>query len=426
MAYWPRWRGPLGTGEAPEGNPPITWSEKRNIRWKSAIPGGGSGSPIVWGDRIYLLSAVKTDRPVNKEADSGAEQQAPPSEEGSGRRRRGGESPTHVHQFTVIAVDRANGSIVWREVAREEVPHEGTHPTGSFAAASPVTDGEVLIASFGSRGIHAYDLEGKQLWEVDLGDMRTRNAFGEGSSPALHQDSVIVNWDHEGEDFIVALDKKTGKERWLSSREEATTWATPLVVEHMGKTQVIVNGTTVRAYDFGTGKELWSVGGMTSNPIPTPIFAEGLLFVATGFRGHALKVISLEKATGDLGDTEAVIWTLDCDTPYVPSPLLHQGVLYLLKSNDGMLSAFDAATGERLYGPERLPAVSSVYASPVAVKGRIYLAGRDGATVVIKHGSKPEVLATNELEDGFDASPAIAGDELYLRGREHLYCIAEE
>jgi outer membrane protein assembly factor BamB len=289
-----------------------------------------------------------------------------------------------------------------------------------------VTDGEHLYVSFGSRGLYCYDLAGNLKWEKDLGDMQTRNAFGEGSSPALHRDTIVVNWDHEGEDFIVALDSRTGKERWRQSRDEPTTWSTPLIVEHDGKREVVVSATnSVRSYDLATGEQLWECSGMTGNVVPTPVSDFGKLYAISGFRGAALLAIQLGKR-GTLTGTDAIAWQHRKATPYVPSPLLSGERLYFFSGNQGVLSCFNAKTGKPLFEAERVSDLpGGVYASPVAAAGRVYLLGRDGKAVVIKDSDTFEVVATSELDDRFDASPAVAGNQLFLRGHQFLYCIAE-
>lgn len=417
--YWHQWRGPQASGVAPHGDPPTEWSENKNIRWKTAIPGQGHATPIVWGDTVFVTSAVETNKQI----------ELAPIEEPRRRRGRRGRSavPSSVHQFVIFAINRSDGSVRWQQTAREEVPHEGTHQTGSWAANSPITDGEHVYAYFGSRGLYCYDMQGNLQWEKDLGDMSTRRSFGEGSSPALYGDVIVVNWDHEGDSFIVALDKRTGEELWKVDRDESTSWATPIVVEHNGPPQVIVNATNrTRGYDLATGKVLWECGGMTANTIPSPVTANGIVYVTSGFRGNALQAIRLADAKGDITGAAAIVWDYDRDTPYVPSPLLYGDMLYFLKHNRGMLSAFNASTGEAYYGPERLEGISDVYASPVGAGDRIYISDRDGVTLVIKHGSTLEVLAENILDDGFNASPAIVGKEIFLRGNKSLYCIASD
>ena len=413
---WPQWRGPTATGSATSGEPPLHWNEDTNIRWKIPIPGEGSASPIVWGDRVFVLTAVST-------GESGGA--------GGGffarlrRRVMGGVSPDEVHRYSVLALARNNGRVLWERVATEEAPHQGRHRTGTWASPSGVVDDEQVCGFFGSRGLYCYDLDGRLLWERDFGDLEIRLGFGEGASPALHGDTIVLNWDHQGQSFITALDKRTGDERWRVDRDEITSWATPLIVEHDGAVQVVTSATNrVRSYDLDTGRLVWESEGVTLNAIPSPVAGEGLVFVTGGYRGSRLMAVRLDQASGDITGTSAVAWRLDRDTPYVPSPLLHDGILYLVKSNSGILTALDARTGRHLYGPQRLPDVREVYASPVGVGDRVYIPGRDGTTLVVRAGATFEVLGRNVLDDGFDASPALVGNEIYLRGHTHLYCIA--
>ena len=401
---WPTWRGPQNTGVSPAAKPPVEWSESKNVRWKVEIPGRGSASPIVWQDRVYVLTAVPAG------ADLASSHAA-----SKGKNR-----------YVVIALDRKTGKTAWERTAREEEPHEGTHNQfGTYASSSAVTDGEVLIASFESRGIYAYDLAGKKLWEVDLGDKRMRNEFGEGTTPALHKDKVVVVWDHQGESFIVALDKKTGKELWRTNRDEIDSWATPLVVEVNGGAQVITSGMKrVRSYDLETGKVVWEMAGLTMNPIPSPVYADGIVYLMSGFRGNSLKAVRVADAKGDITDSPAVVWTFDRDTPYVPSPLLYGGLLYFLKGNTGVLSVFDAKTGKPHSQLQRIEATPNVFASPVGADGKVIILGQDGSAAVLKHGPTYEVIATNKLDDRFDASPALVDGEIYLRGYRYLYCVA--
>lgn len=416
--HWPQWRGPRMTGVAPLGNPPTEWSETKNVRWKAEIPGKGSASPIIWGDRIFVLTAIPTGKRVEPPAS------APEQEQRRGPR---GIQPTEVHQFAVLAVNRRDGKILWQRIVREELPHEGTHPTGTWASNSAVTDGQHVFAFFGSRGLYALDMNGNVKWEKDFGDLTIRLGFGEGASPAIHGDRIIVNWDHEGQSFIAALDKKTGKELWRTNREEMTSWSTPLVVEHNGKAQVVTSATgRVRSYDLATGALLWEGPGVTLNAIPSPVAADGMVYVTSGFRGNILQAIRLEAAQGDISGSDAIVWRYERDTPYVPSPLLYGDKLYILKTNSAIVSCFEARSGKLLYGPQRLEGMTDVYASPVGAGERVYIFGRDGVGTVLAHAAEFKVLATNTLEDGFDASPAIVGGEMYLRGRKFLYRISAD
>jgi outer membrane protein assembly factor BamB len=408
--FWGQWRGPYGSGVSATANPPIEWSETKNIKWKTEIPGRGTGSPVVWGDRVYLLTAVPAG--VTGEA---------------AHESRGGVQPRLSHRFVVLAIDRRDGKIVWQRTAREAVPHMGTHPdNGTWASASAVTDGEYLIANFESQGLYAYDISGNPLWGKDFGDKKIRNEFGEGTTPVLHGRYVVLVWDELGQSFIVALDKQTGEELWRVNRDEVDSWATPLLVEHEGRMQVVVNGMNrVRSYDLETGRIVWESDGTTMNAIPSPVAEDGTVIVTAGFRGNDLKAIRLAGARGDITGTGAITWSLSRDTPYVPSPLVYDGTLYLLKSNNGILSVYDHKTGKPHYTLRRLEAVPNVFSSPVAAAGRVYFPGREGATLVLRHGQVYEVLATNHLDDGFDASPALVDNEIYLRGYKYLYCIAE-
>ncbi len=444
---WGQWRGPMQNGTSPAGDPPVEWSESKNVKWKFQIPGAGSASPIVWDNLVFVQSAI----PVAKKPEAKLEvapqfaglQQQPPPGGGQaapqGDRRRpggggpgggrggsgGGQPPTTPHQFTMIAVDRATGKTAWQKTLREEIPHEGHHQSdGTFASSSPICDGDSVFAYFGSRGLYALDMKGSVRWQKDLGKAKIKMSFGEGSSPALFGNVLVVNWDHEGDDFIAAFDKRTGQELWKQPRDESTSWSTPLVVQSGGSTQVVVNASAkVRSYDLTTGKELWSVGPLTANAIPSAVAGNGMIYCMSGFRGAALFAVKPGK-TGDLAGSDAIAWTYNKDTPYVPSPLLYDDRLFFFKGNDAMLTVLNAKNGKAIIEAERLEGVRQVYASPVGAASRIYVVGRDGSALVLKKSDKVEVLATNKLNDRFDASPAIVGRELFLRGKQYLYCVA--
>jgi outer membrane protein assembly factor BamB len=408
--YWPQWRGPYATGVSRTADPPVEWSETKNIRWKVEIPGRGSGTPVIWGDKVFVLSAV----PVGAQA---ADAHAP----------LGGSRTRVPHKFVIMALDRKTGKVIWERTSREVAPHEGSHPQwGTYASSSAFTDGQHVYAFYDSFGLYAYDMDGKLLWEKDLGDKRMRSEFGEGQTPVLYGNRIVVQWDHQGPSFIAALDKLTGNEIWRTERQEIDSWGTPLVVEVGGRAQVIAAAMNkVRSYDLETGKVVWEGPGLTMNPIPSSVYGDGMVFAVSGFRGNKLHAIELAEAKGDITGTGAIKWTLNQDTPYVPSPLLYDGVIYLLKSNSGILSAYDAKTGKPHYQLQRLEGVPNVFASPVGAKGRVYFPGQEGTTLVIKHGPAFEVLAKNALDDGFNASPALVDGELYLRGFKNLYSIGK-
>jgi len=413
---WMHWRGPNGCGVAPNSQPPTEWSADKNVKWKVALSGEGLSTPIVWENRVYIQAAIAADGGDSAENDDD-------SDRGRGRRRGRQPKPTTPHKFTLMAFDRDTGKTVWERTLREVVPHEGSHRDGSLAPASPVTDGEHIFAYFGSRGLYCLTMDGKPVWDKDLGDMQTRNGFGEGASPALHGDTLVVNWDHEGDSFIVAFDKSTGKEKWRKARDEPTSWSTPLIIEDASKALVVVSASNrVRAYDIANGDVVWECGGLGLNGAPTPAEKNGILYVMSGYREPALLAIRYGGATGDLTGTDRVVWTLDGGTPYVPSPLVYGDWIYTLQKNSNILSCFNAADGEKHY-TERLDDISGVYSSIVGAGDRVYVVGRNGVTYVLRNGPKFETLSVNRLDDEFSASPAIVGNQIFLRGMKNLYCI---
>ena len=410
-SHWPTWRGPLGTGEAPGADPPTSFGEDSNLRWKTALPGHGKSTPIVHGDRIYLLASVP-----------GREATAEELAERTVHEGLLTEVPDRWYRFLALALDRADGAILWERVVTERLPVTGVHETNGYASFSPVTDGERLYLSLGSYGVHALELDGGEtVWTYELGPQVTRKGWGEAGSPALAGDSLVVVADQEGPSRIHVLDKHTGELRWASDRDEPSTWTTPVIVEAAGATQVVVNGTTaVRSYDLASGEVLWHCDGQTVNAIPTPVTDGEVVVCASGYRGSACLALALD-ARGDLREREGAIrWSHSDGTPYVPSPLLVDGRLYMLAGNSGRLSCLDVATGELLLDRHRLD-LSNAYASPIAAGGRIYVVARDGTTLVLRHGEALEVLATNTLDEPIDASPVAVGPTLYLRSRTSLY-----
>jgi len=440
LRYWAQWRGPLSTGVAPHGNPPVKWDENTNIKWKVKVPGDSTGTPIIWGEQIFLATAIKTDREGEPEPLPELKKETP-TEDGKksapvSRGFRTSPPPKSVYEFVVLCLDRNTGKTVWQAKATEAVPHEGHHPDGSYASASPSTDGRRLYVSFGSRGLFCYSLDGKQLWHRDLGKMLIFNTFGEGSSPVVRGNDVIVNWDHQGDSFLVCLNAETGETRWKADRDENSTWATPLLVDFGGRTQVIVHGSTrVRSYDLATGELIWACGGQGPSAIPTPVTDGRTVFAMTGFITNAIYAIPLGSSGDITNQDDKIVWkTRKVGSPYVPSPLLDHDLLYFTASNKGILSVFTASSGEPIVDRQRLEGIANIYASPVAANGHIYFTSREGNTDVIELGKfsddggkkQVEVIATNKLDDRFDASAAIVGDEIFLRGREHLYCISAD
>jgi outer membrane protein assembly factor BamB len=396
---WSHWRGPDGNSVAPNASPPVAWSSTKNVKWKVAIPGSGSGSPVVYQDRVFVVSGVPTGK-------------------------RAGRLPEL--EFVTFCFDRGTGKLIWKQTATVATPHQPTHETNGFASASPCTDGTMVYSHFGSRGLYAYTMDGELVWKRDdFGNMTTRNDFGEGSSPVIAGDKIIVPWDHEASSFLYALDKTTGQTIWKTPRDEPTCWATPLVIPTSAGPQVVMNGQTkARAYDLETGKELWSCGGQTQRPVATPVYRDGIVYVGSGFRGSFLAAFRPD-GRGDVEGTDAVVWSVDRDTPDIASLLLSDDRLYFFKAKTGLLSCLNADTGQPYFQTVRLPNISTTYASPVAAGGHVYLTGRSGTTVVIDDAAEFKVVSVNSVGEGVDATPAIADDEIFIRGEQHLFCIAE-
>ena len=414
---WSQWRGPQNSGVSHSAAPPLTWSETENIKWKVPIDGNGTSTPIVWEDKVFVLTAIKTDE---KDSSIPDPKDQPKTNFFDIKR------PNAVHEFAVICLDRNTGKELWRDVATKKIPHEGAHNDNDFASASPTTDGKSLFCWFGSAGLFCYDLKGTKLWQRDLGEAKVGSSLGEGSSPVLYDGKLVIVRDHGGQSRIEVLDTSTGKTVWRKDRKEGNAWATPLIVEHSGRTQVITNASNyIRSYDLETGDVIWQCSGLTGNCTPCPQVDGDYVICMSGYKGYSAMAIPLTE-TGDISNSEKIRWSLSKGTPYVPSSVLYDGLLYFNQSNQAILRCVDSKSGEVLFGPQRITGISNIYASPVAANGRIYIVGRGGRTVVLRHSRDYEPIATNELNERFDASPAIAGQQIFLRGTNHLYCIADD
>jgi outer membrane protein assembly factor BamB len=418
-AHWPHWRGPTADGVA-RGALPTAWSDTENVRWKTEIPGRGMSTPIVLGERLFLTTAVPTDPDPDA-----APAPEPAAEEGG----RGGSDDARGPEeqgFEVHCLDRATGASRWKVVARVATPHEGFHKSyGSWASASPITDGERLYVSFGTWGVYAYDLDGKLLWSFDPGvELEMRNAFGEGHAPVLAGDALVHVFDHEGASFALALDKRTGKELWRVERDEPSAWATPLVTRFGDALEVVTSSVKkTRSYDAATGKLLWEGAGAGLNAIPTVLRHEDTVLVMSGFR--EAKILALTPTAADEDGSVPVAWTSTKGCGYTASPVLHDGLYYTV-TDRGLISCFDASTGEAHYLEERLPRGSALKSSPIAAGEFLYVPTEAGEVHLVKLGTKYEVAATNVLTDQvFVASPAAADGDLYLRSLTHLVCIGE-
>ena len=400
---WCGWRGPRGDGTAP-GSPPIEWSEQKNVRWRADLPGAGLSSPIIWGEQVFVTTAVPTGK---KRAGVVSEFFRQPYE-------------LEEQECLVLAFARGDGKELWRKRVAQAFPHEPTHPTNTYATPTPATDGERVYCSFGSFGLYALTPAGELVWQVDLGDL-SNHGHGEGSSPIVYDGSVIVLWAHWGESFLIALDGASGRERWRTPLPQGNNCSTPLVVHVEGEDQLVIAGSQTFGCDPKTGRVLWAFGeeGGGNTSMASPVAIGELVLVPAVDRGDMLALVAMPG-----GEPAEMLWSRR-SSDNIPSLLAWQQKVIFLKGDSGQLTVIDCVSGEADYGPERLQGVSEAWASPVVAGGRLYVAGRDGRVEVLALTPEVRSLAVNELEDGFDASPAVAGNELYLRGKSHLFCLAE-
>jgi outer membrane protein assembly factor BamB len=411
---WHQWRGPDATGVSRTADPPVEWSEDKNVKWKVAIDGRGTSTPIIWNDKVFLLTAI----------DTGVKDTSIPDPKDQPKTNFFDiKRPNTEHAFVVLCLDRESGKELWRRTATTKIPHEGAHSDNDFASASPTTDGKHLYCWFGSAGLYCYDLDGNKCWERDLGEAKVGSNLGEGCSPVLHDGRLVIVRDHAGQSSIEVLDAKTGDTLWQRERDEDNAWATPRVIQHSGKTQVITAASgAVRSYDLDSGEVIWQCSGLTGNVTPCPVIDGDYVICMSGYQGYAAMAIPLTE-TGDISGSEKILWKRDRGTPYIPSPLLYDGLLFYNQSNQSILTCVDSKTGEIIFGPERIGQLSNIYASPVGASDRVYITGRDEKTLVIQRSKTYTELATNSLDDRFDASPALAGNQLFLRGAKYLYCL---
>jgi outer membrane protein assembly factor BamB len=415
-AAWPGWRGD-GQGVARGARAPLEWSPTSNLLWKTAIPGRGLSSPIAWGDRVFLTTAIEGEavpgaKPIRHVSDG--QEFVHPDAVGADRR----------HAFKVLSLDARDGRLVWERTAWEGTPADSRHKKASFASPTPVTDGERVYAYFGSEGLYAYDFEGGLAWKFDPGVVGTMGV-GVGTSPVLYRDLVVLLCDEDNGErsFLVALDRRTGREAWRVARRVEVSWATPVVVSAEGRDELVTSGNQlVQAYDPATGRELWRMKGLESNAIATPLVGEGVVVVSSGYPSK-VSIAVRPGGSGDITDTKQVLWRYGKGSAYVPSPILYEGLVYLM-TDRGLLTCLDARTGEVRYEGARPPVTSSFMASPVAAEGHLLLTSQDGDTFVVKAGPRFEVVRTNPLGEPVGASAAVAGGRLYIRGEQHLFAIA--
>ncbi|HEV7396888.1 MAG TPA: PQQ-binding-like beta-propeller repeat protein [Pyrinomonadaceae bacterium] len=416
---WPQWRGPDGQGVSVEKGLPTEWSATKNVKWKTPIEGRGHSSPIVWGKKIFLTTALDG-------------KQIPGRTAGVTHKLSDGTDFVHpdalgadqTHTLKVICIDRASGKILWERVAYEGPVKDSRHKLASFASSTPATDGKLVFAFFGSEGLYAYDYSGNLAWKKSLGTLGTASV-GYGVSPILYEKLVLMQCDDSGgHSFIAAFDKKTGKEVWRVAREVDITWTTPVLV-HAGNRVELVTAAAeaIISYDPLTGKELWRHKGLQSNAVPTPVVSHDLVVVSSG---SPLKVALALRAggSGDVTGTSQLVWSYNKGTAYVPSPILYGDYVYLMTGN-GSITCLDAATGKVEYEGARVPKATMFLASPVAFEGKILLTSEEGDTFVLKAGPKHEVLGTNSLGESVYASPAIADGRIFIRGEHTLFAIGK-
>ncbi len=454
-ADWMQFRG-NGTGVSSEKEIPSEWAADKNVLWKTRIPGVGWSQPIIVGDKIFVTTAVTENQRKPSSGGFGGGGGGGFGKGGGGFGKggggfgKGGSPPNAVYQFQVLCLDRKTGNILWKETALESKPKIPTHGSNTYATETPATDGEHVYAYFGMHGVYCYDLKGKQIWKKDLGSFPMMAGWGTASSPVLVNDRLIVLCDNEEKSFIVALDKKDGKELWRTPRTERTTWGTPIVWKNKQRTEVVAIGSRVRSYDPADGKQLWelNIGGGQCSVSPTA--DEEMLYVGAGsggmgggggfgkgppgggfgMRGGGGSLFAVKAgAKGDITpksgekSSDGVAWSEPKSGLGMASPLLCKGYIYVLERNGGLINCFDAKTGKAAYTKERISGARAFWASPVALDDKIYCLDDDGNTFVIQAGPEFKQLGKNSIKEMFWSSPAIADGALFLRGVDNLYCI---
>jgi outer membrane protein assembly factor BamB len=423
---WPSFRGHQASGIAEPQNLPDRWDGKtgENILWRTPIPGLAHSSPVVWGNRIFVTSACSSDPKATFR----------PGLYGDGDASK---DRSH-HRWMIYALDKRTGKVLWERIAHQGVPAEKRHIKSTYANSTPATDGRIVVAWFGSQGVHAYDVNGQFLWKVDLGrldlgayDIPTYE-WGPASSPIIWNKLVILQCDTQKDSFILALDADTGKTVWKTDRNELPSWGTPTVAMTSAGPVLVTNASNyIRGYDPRTGKELWRLGGSSKITAPTPVFSDDMFTVVSGRAPERPIFVVKAGARGELtlpegkSNSEAIAWSRTGRGSYMPSPLIYNGILYVL-ANNGLLDAYNFRNGEEVYR-QRLPVVGSGFsASPVAADGKLYLSNEDGEMLVIAAGQKFAHIATNSMGEMLMASPALSDGVMYVRSSASLFAIGRK
>lgn len=417
--HWPGWRGPNGLGISAATHYVEEWGPEQNVAWRTPVPGRGHSSPIVWGERVFVTTSIETGpapdghRPPVHPDFNHSPGYLHPDSVGSDR----------LYSLKIFAFDTATGKLLWEQTPYSGTMYDDRHRKNTYASSTMATDGELVFAFFESAGLYAYDLDGRPAWSRSLGGI-AKAGMGPGTSPVLFEELIILQCDQEmGKgSFIVALDKRTGREVWRQERSTRRSWATPLLVRARGRTELVTSGAErVIAYDPRTGRELWRSAGVQSHPIPSAVATKGLVILTAGSgakRAFAIRVGS----DGDLTDPPAVAWRYEKGTAYVPSPIALGQYVYLM-TDRGIVTCLDAETGKVVYEGGRPPVPSTFFASPVAYGDRLLMTNEEGDTFVIRAGPRHEVRRTNSIGEPVYASLALAGGTIFIRGERHLYAI---
>lgn len=423
--HWPSFRGPYASGVAEGQNLPNEWNGEsmKNIKWKSNIPGLAHSSPVIWGQKLFVTTAISAlgDHSIRH-----------------GLYGDGDASPDRgVQTWDLICLNKKTGGILWQRTAIKGIPKDKRHIKATYANSSPATDGQHVVAWFGSEGLFCFDLQGNMLWQKALGRLNIgaydlkEYEWGSASSAIIYRNMVIVQCDTQDEDFIIACDIRTGKTVWKTDRDELPSWGTPTIYPSEKRTVLVTNGSNfIRGYNPITGRELWRLGGSSKITAPSPVFAHGLFIVASGRRPEKPIFAIRAGATGDITlngkqtSNEYVAWSKTKRGPYMPTPLIFGGYVYTL-NNNGVFDCYDLATGNEIYRQRIRHSGGGFSASPVAADGKIYLSGEDGDMFVVQAGPKFELIAKNEIGEIIMATPALSDGMMYVRAKDHVFVIGK-